>query len=664
MSSWNWNNWSSWTWSANNKKDKQDEQWQRVEETDITMIDVNEPTQELPKKVARTEKHGPSTTGRAQASSSKDGPTTTKTVTYDDIDPETGISFKNTAKKYQQSEAELAEQSRRVAEELGLPKEMVDKAQMEVQKMLQKPTKGRITPCCNCGELKYKSELLPIHPLHHTWQGNEYFICFRCTQCKEDVNGKTMNQPLPWSRADYKGNQIRFNIGTTGESSSSTARDEDQSATDPSGTARETATATDKITETMQWLAITPYTSEQDKLPPDSKDVHRWDSEQGWHRVPMFTGTEAQCLKKFKNAAAHAWVQVQAGRKGTFEFDVRDMTYKKYMARQRELYPDRSLAHLRRNISRAALKLSTNLLRALGGDSPEEQAATEAAFEKAEETYKRLALNPEERAELAKDTLSDDRIAQWIDQVKSGIWMFFICRNPNCKKFMKAERWLWNGKNIYYCPMCFLKHSPWQTRNMSDGQAWVPAQKCLVLRDDIDMAELRGEMPAPEETGDIPSGSTRELSAGKSNGFCFYLCEWPETINAQLINDLKMSATKIRDYCADSLNDMDKLEARVVEYAAGLEKIPFMTEAPLTEEMIKNVEWINSQGGHWTQAKLSYEHMPKNDKGLPMTEYASYTYTAGKTHVLTTQDQVQMWALCACQVAAKKKLREVNTSTK
>ena len=89
-------------------------------------------------------------------------------------------------------------------------------------------------------------------------------------------------------------------------------------------------------------MAITPYTSEQDKLPPDSKDVHKWDHEKGWHRVPMFTGTDSQCLKKFKNASSHAWVQVQAARKGTFEFDVRDMTYKKYITRLRNLYPDKS----------------------------------------------------------------------------------------------------------------------------------------------------------------------------------------------------------------------------------------------------------------------------------------------------------------------------------
>ena len=391
----------------------------------------------------------------------------------------------------------------------------------------------------------------------------------------------------------------------------------------------------------------------------------------------MFYGSDKECLKKFKNTASHAWVQVQAARKGTYEFDVRDMTYKKYMERLRSLCPDKSLAQLRKNLSRASLRLSTNLLRALQGDSPEETAATEAAFEKAEETYKRLALNPEERAELAKDTLNDDRIAQWIDKIKADIWMFFICRSPNCKKFMKAERWLHDGKNIYYCPMCFLKYSPWQARNMSDGQPWVPAQKCLVMRDDTDMAELRGEMPpqddnvgeipsgsARELAGEILSGSTRELSAGKNNGFCFYLCEWPETINAQLINDLKMSATKIREYCADSLNNMEELAAKVVKYAAGLEKIPFMTEVPLTSEMIENVKWINSAGGHWEKAPLSFDHMPKNEQGLPMTEYANYTYEPSKIHILTTQDQVQMWALCAYQVAARKKLREINSSNK
>ena len=52
--------------------------------------------------------------------------------------------------------------------------------------------------------------------------------------------------------------------------------------------------------------------------------------------------------------------------------------------------------------------------------------------------------------------------------------------------------------------------------------------------------------------------------------------------------------------------------------------------------------------------------MPKDADGTPMTEYAEYTYTAGKTHVLTAQEQGQMWALGAYQVAARKKLRELN----
>ena len=125
-----------------------------------------------------------------------------------------------------------------------------------------------------------------------------------------------------------------------------------------------------------------------------------------------------------------------------------------------------------------------------------------------------------------------------------------------------------------------------------------------------------------------------------------------------------MSATKIRDYCADSLHDMNELEARVVEYAAKLEKIPFMTREPLTDKIIGDVEWINSRGGHWLKSPLSFEHIPKHEKGNPMTEYATYTYEAGKTHVMTAQDQVQMWALCAYQVAARKKLRELNSGTK
>ena len=262
MSGWSWDSRAYW-YNNDGKKNKQDEQWQRVEANDVKMVDVSEPrvfdhrsdSVEVPNKVARTES--------SQAASSSQAPASS--TTPEDIDPGTGISFKNTDKMFELRPEELEEQSRRVAQELGLPLDMVDKAQKEVQNMLQKPTKGRTTPCCNCYETKYKSELLPIHPLHHTWQGQEWFICFNCVQCKPREDGTLRNQPLPWSRADYKGNEIRFNITKTDEGSSNATGNQSQGAEDLSGTARDPNVTTDELTKQMQWLEITPCTQHRIK---------------------------------------------------------------------------------------------------------------------------------------------------------------------------------------------------------------------------------------------------------------------------------------------------------------------------------------------------------------------------------------------------------------
>ena len=47
-----------------------------------------------------------------------------------------------------------------------------------------------------------------------------------------------------------------------------------------------------------------------------------------------------------------------------------------------------------------------------------------------------------------------------------------------------------------------------------------------------------------------------------------------------------------------------------------------------------------------------------------LSAWVSANAGSGKTHVLTAQDQIQMWALCAYQVAARKKLRELNQATR
>ena len=241
--------------------------------------------------------------------------------------------------------------------------------------------------------------------------------------------------------------------------------------------------------------------------------------------------------------------------------------------------------------------------------------------------------------------------------------MFFICRNPHCRKFMRAERWLWDGGKFYYCPMCFHQYRPWKEGKMADQTRWVPAQKIMVIEGDVDIALLSGVTEAREGL-QPPAGldQTADKTAAPfetRDGFSFYLCEWPMTVTQQLINDLKASAKEVRAFCASVENNMETLESKIVEFAAGLSSVKFMEEVPVANEIIQLMDWQNQSGGHWLTKPLKSDHMPKNELGQPLTSFGRYEYDPEKTKILTIQEQIRMWAFCSYQVAARRKLREL-----
>ena len=528
----------------------------------------------------------------------------------------------------------------------------------ETKKLLEGTDKRR--PFTGCERLFLRSQVLPMHPEFDDWQGYFVRLRFDCVQGEEPLEPKLAPDTIIKEEA---GDMDALADGVHNLKVSGLA-DEDRAARDKV----KAGSIIPRMKEAWRSATWKSVTSPSDDRPPvvieppkqttdsgarASTDAGPAPSESGpaqtggagptsesgpaqtggapWRRKPAFSGTPDEQQKKFRQAVAHAWTIMMALRKGNFHIRVRCMSFERVLRRLQVDYPGENRAQLRKRLASDAKSFAAAFLSAAMDLTDNQQQQIKAAFERFEAAHASKARGPDFMARLSASVFAPDHLCQFIDEINKNMLEHFICRDPGCAHFMPSDMWITNGSQ-YRCPMCFQKYQPWVSKSGKFQRPWIMAQKIMAIRRPTDSTASAA----------MDTSTAVQVTVGGKQGvatdFDFYLTTWPDTVTANLQNELKMI------YCglAPRMARMTAEEtfAEVADVALRCRNQTYFRSEYVPPDVMSDLKWANEglTKKHW-----SVQHLPTVE-GRPYVHCARYTYEEGKTHILNNEDLVAMWA--------------------
>ena len=170
---------------------------------------------------------------------------------------------------------------------------------------------------------------------------------------------------------------------------------------------------------------------------------------------------------------------------------------------------------------------------------------------------------------------------------------------------------------------------------------------------------LKGRAPGE----DVPTGGFDKKTedamimagAGGQGNYSYYLTTWPDTNTTNLQDRLKAIFCELGS-AADE--NPETLQQKFAEIRQRNRNSEFFTQEPPSADACDAHDWAMQEVPAGREYKILDEVNPRHT----IIPRGRYTYTAGKTHVMSVDDVLTLWALARMQTVAAQDMRAKSAS--
>ena len=525
--------------------------------------------------------------------------------------------------------------------------------------------------CSACGGLYARPQCLPLMPHHYDWQGAAIIMCYFCLQGETNQSRAldywdprklrlTALHPetgfMPEVKIDPEGYARRYPPPPGSEKQTSSVDTSDwQEVMDEAVQEKGAQQNPGNEYFRQQYIEVAPL------FRPFIDPTREYTDEKASLVLKLFNsdGTRIKAFpdrKQFVRCARFSWSAFCARRDGAYKKS-RGLTYKAFMQDLRARYPQQNHAWIRKALMGTANWWVGALHQAVTQCSTEQRAEVALAFAQWEEEYRKQAFDPSYFTHLATGTLGH-QAADMVSSIHKNMHEFYICRNQACLSFTAPDTWFHrpraegkkdSDKERWKCPWCYHRYQPWATGQIANQEP-VPAQKIFVLK---------GRAPGE----DAPTGGFDKKTedamimagAGGQGNFSYYLTTWPDTNTTNLQDRLKAIFCELGTAADENPETLQQKFAEIRERNRNSE---FFTQEPPSADACDAHDWAMQEVPAGREYKILDEVNPRHT----IIPRGRYTYTAGKTHVMSVDDVLTLWALARMQTVAAQDMRAKSAS--